>query len=160
MISPHKYVNEFKWSARVQSFFSLANITTFDQLCKMPEREMLKYRNFGKISLTEIRLKLKQLGLTAHKLHPLSALTPRQQDVLIDLMIHLADAPSKRLMGAIEEVYRKATYGGTVPWRHFRSILKNLMDKQIPDEMAKAPNGYNFCWKTNQEEADRLRGKL
>jgi len=41
-----------------------ANITTVGQLALKTEAEMLKYRNFGKKSLNEIKDKLLQLGLT------------------------------------------------------------------------------------------------
>jgi DNA-directed RNA polymerase subunit alpha len=40
-----------------------ANITTVGQLAQKTEAEMLKYRNFGKKSLNEIKDKLLQLGL-------------------------------------------------------------------------------------------------
>jgi DNA-directed RNA polymerase subunit alpha len=40
-----------------------ANITTVGQLAQKTEGEMLKYRNFGKKSLNEIKDKLQQLGL-------------------------------------------------------------------------------------------------
>jgi DNA-directed RNA polymerase subunit alpha len=41
-----------------------ANITTVGQLALKTEAEMLRYRNFGKKSLNEIKDKLLQLGLT------------------------------------------------------------------------------------------------
>jgi DNA-directed RNA polymerase subunit alpha len=41
-----------------------ANITTVGQLAQKTEAEMLKYRNFGKKSLNEIKDKLQQLGLS------------------------------------------------------------------------------------------------
>ena len=40
------------------------NITTVGQLAMKTEAEMLKYRNFGKKSLNEIKEKLAALGLT------------------------------------------------------------------------------------------------
>ena len=40
------------------------NITTVGQLALKTEAEMLKYRNFGKKSLNEIKDKLLQLGLS------------------------------------------------------------------------------------------------
>jgi DNA-directed RNA polymerase subunit alpha len=40
-----------------------ANITTVGQLAQKTEAEMLKYRNFGKKSLNEIKDKLQQLQL-------------------------------------------------------------------------------------------------
>jgi DNA-directed RNA polymerase subunit alpha len=41
-----------------------ANITTVGQLAMKSEQEMLKYRNFGKKSLNEIKDKLTALGLS------------------------------------------------------------------------------------------------
>jgi DNA-directed RNA polymerase subunit alpha len=41
-----------------------ANITTVGQLAMKTEQEMLKYRNFGKKSLNEIKDKLSSLGLS------------------------------------------------------------------------------------------------
>jgi DNA-directed RNA polymerase subunit alpha len=41
-----------------------ANISTVGQLASKSEGEMLRYRNFGKKSLTEIREKLSELGLS------------------------------------------------------------------------------------------------
>ena len=40
------------------------NITTVGQLAQKSEQEMLKYRNFGKKSLNEIKEKLTGLGLS------------------------------------------------------------------------------------------------
>jgi hypothetical protein len=40
------------------------NITTVGQLAQKTEAEMLKYRNFGKKSLNEIKDKLQHLGLS------------------------------------------------------------------------------------------------
>ena len=41
-----------------------ANITTVGELAMKTEQEMLKYRNFGKKSLNEIKEKLEALGLS------------------------------------------------------------------------------------------------
>jgi len=41
-----------------------ANIETIGELVVMPESEMLKFRNFGKKSLTEIKQKLEEMGLS------------------------------------------------------------------------------------------------
>jgi len=41
-----------------------ANITSVGQLAMKSEQEMLKYRNFGKKSLNEIKDKLLALGLS------------------------------------------------------------------------------------------------
>jgi DNA-directed RNA polymerase subunit alpha len=41
-----------------------ANITTVGELARKSEADMLKYRNFGKKSLNEIKDKLVDLGLS------------------------------------------------------------------------------------------------
>jgi DNA-directed RNA polymerase subunit alpha len=57
-------VNEIELSVRAANCLNNANITTVGQLAMKTEQEMLKYRNFGKKSLNEIRDKLSGLGLT------------------------------------------------------------------------------------------------
>ncbi len=57
-------VNEIELSVRAANCLNNANITTVGQLAMKTEQEMLKYRNFGKKSLNEIKEKLQQLGLT------------------------------------------------------------------------------------------------
>lgn len=57
-------VNEIELSVRAANCLNNANITTVGELCMKSEQEMLKYRNFGKKSLNEIKLKLEQLGLS------------------------------------------------------------------------------------------------
>jgi DNA-directed RNA polymerase subunit alpha len=56
-------VNEIELSVRAANCLNNANITTVGQLAQKSEAEMLKYRNFGKKSLNEIKDKLTQLGL-------------------------------------------------------------------------------------------------
>lgn len=56
-------VNEIELSVRAANCLNNANITTVGQLAQKTEAEMLKYRNFGKKSLNEIKDKLVQLGL-------------------------------------------------------------------------------------------------
>jgi len=56
-------VNEIELSVRAANCLNNANITTVGQLAMKTEAEMLKYRNFGKKSLNEIKDKLQQLGL-------------------------------------------------------------------------------------------------
>src|SRR5437762_13961600 len=56
-------VNEIELSVRAANCLNNANITTVGQLAQKSEAEMLKYRNFGKKSLNEIKDKLLQLGL-------------------------------------------------------------------------------------------------
>jgi len=57
-------VNEIELSVRAANCLNNANITTVGQLAMKSESEMLKYRNFGKKSLNEIKDKLSALGLT------------------------------------------------------------------------------------------------
>ena len=57
-------VNEIELSVRAANCLNNANITTVGQLAQKSEGEMLKYRNFGKKSLNEIKDKLQQLGLS------------------------------------------------------------------------------------------------
>ncbi|MBN8459321.1 MAG: DNA-directed RNA polymerase subunit alpha [Verrucomicrobia bacterium] len=56
-------VNEIELSVRAANCLNNANITTVGQLAMKTEAEMLKYRNFGKKSLNEIKDKLVELGL-------------------------------------------------------------------------------------------------
>ena len=57
-------VNEIELSVRAANCLNNANITTVGQLAQKTEQEMLKYRNFGKKSLNEIKDKLTALGLS------------------------------------------------------------------------------------------------
>jgi len=57
-------VNEIELSVRAANCLNNANLTTVGQLAQKTEAEMLKYRNFGKKSLNEIKQKLAELGLT------------------------------------------------------------------------------------------------
>jgi len=57
-------VNEIELSVRAANCLNNANITTVGQLAQKTEQEMLKYRNFGKKSLNEIKEKLAALGLS------------------------------------------------------------------------------------------------
>lgn len=56
-------VNEIELSVRAANCLNNANITTVGQLAMKSEQEMLKYRNFGKKSLNEIKDKLTALNL-------------------------------------------------------------------------------------------------
>ena len=56
-------VNEIELSVRAANCLNNANITTVGELAMKSEAEMLKYRNFGKKSLNEIKDKLNELGL-------------------------------------------------------------------------------------------------
>ena len=64
-------VNEIELSVRAANCLNNANITTVGQLAMKTEQEMLKYRNFGKKSLNEIKEKLSGLNLSlGMKLEP------------------------------------------------------------------------------------------
>ena len=56
-------VNEIELSVRAANCLNNANITTVGELAMKTEADMLKYRNFGKKSLNEIKAKLEELGL-------------------------------------------------------------------------------------------------
>ncbi|MDR1497396.1 MAG: DNA-directed RNA polymerase subunit alpha [Puniceicoccales bacterium] len=60
-------VNEIELSVRAANCLNNANITTVGELVMKTEPEMLRYRNFGKKSLNEIKNKLDQLGLSLGK---------------------------------------------------------------------------------------------
>ncbi len=57
-------VNEIELTVRAANCLNNANITVVGELAMKSEQEMLKYRNFGKKSLNEIKDKLEQLGLS------------------------------------------------------------------------------------------------
>lgn len=57
-------VNEIELSVRAANCLNNANLTTVGELALKSEQEMLKYRNFGKKSLNEIKAKMEQLGLS------------------------------------------------------------------------------------------------
>ena len=59
----NKSVNEIEVSGRAANCLNNANITAVGELAQKTEADMLKYRNFGKKSLNEIKDKLKDLGL-------------------------------------------------------------------------------------------------
>ena len=56
-------IYEIELSVRSTNCLSGANIETIAELVVMPESEMLKFRNFGKKSLNEIKAKLEEMGL-------------------------------------------------------------------------------------------------
>ncbi len=57
-------VNEIELSVRAANCLNKANLTTVGELAGRSEQNMLKYRNFGKKSLNEIKDKLEELGLS------------------------------------------------------------------------------------------------
>lgn len=56
-------INEIELSVRSTNCLSQANIETIAELVIMPESDMLRFRNFGKKSLNEIKAKLEEMGL-------------------------------------------------------------------------------------------------
>lgn len=56
-------VNEIELSVRAANCLNNANITTVGELASKSDADMLKYRNFGKKSLNEIKEKMIELGL-------------------------------------------------------------------------------------------------
>ncbi len=69
-------VNEIELSVRAANCLNNANITTVGELAQKTEAEMLKYRNFGKKSLNEIKEKLAELGLQLGTLFDADLLKP------------------------------------------------------------------------------------
>jgi DNA-directed RNA polymerase subunit alpha len=57
-------VNEIELSVRAANCLNNANIMTVGELSSKTESDMLRYRNFGKKSLNEIKEKLEELGLS------------------------------------------------------------------------------------------------
>lgn len=57
-------INEIELSVRSTNCLVGANIATIGELVVQPESEMLKFRNFGKKSLNEIKAKLSEMGLS------------------------------------------------------------------------------------------------
>jgi DNA-directed RNA polymerase subunit alpha len=57
-------LTEIELSVRAANCINAAGIKTMRDLTQKSEAEMLKYRNFGKKSLTEIKLKLTEMGLS------------------------------------------------------------------------------------------------
>ena len=57
-------MNEIELSVRAANCLNNANITTVGELAQKTEAEMLKYRNFGKKSLNEIKAKIQEMGLS------------------------------------------------------------------------------------------------
>ena len=56
-------VNEIELSVRATNCLASAEIKTIAELVIMTENELLKFRNFGKKSLNEIKAKLEEMGL-------------------------------------------------------------------------------------------------
>lgn len=63
MFKLSRRIDEIELSVRSANCLKLANIDTIAELVVMPEPDLLRFRNFGKKSLTEIREKLDEMGL-------------------------------------------------------------------------------------------------
>jgi DNA-directed RNA polymerase subunit alpha len=57
-------VDELELSVRSSNCLKAANLRTLGELVIRTDQEMLKYRNFGKKSLQEIKEKLEEYGLS------------------------------------------------------------------------------------------------
>ncbi|HMJ66938.1 MAG TPA: DNA-directed RNA polymerase subunit alpha [Candidatus Binatia bacterium] len=78
-------VNEIELSVRAANCLNNANITTVGQLAMKTEAEMLKYRNFGKKSLNEIKEKLAALGLSlGMNIEPDLLETPKEEKAMAE----------------------------------------------------------------------------
>lgn len=75
-------VNEIELSVRAANCLNNANIITVGQLAQKSEQEMLKYRNFGKKSLNEIKDKLQSLGLSLGMKFEPGLLEPLKDDTI------------------------------------------------------------------------------
>lgn len=80
-------VNEIELSVRAANCLNNANITTIGQLAMKTEQEMLKYRNFGKKSLNEIKEKLAALGLSLGMKFDPDLLEPPKEDSKLSQII-------------------------------------------------------------------------
>jgi len=73
-------VNEIELSVRAANCLNNANITTVGELAQKTEAEMLKYRNFGKKSLNEIKAKIQEMGLSLGMTFDSDLLRPSGED--------------------------------------------------------------------------------
>lgn len=62
--APHLRIEELDFSVRTYNCLKKANILTINELVQFTETDLMQIRNFGKKSLTEVREKLGQLGLS------------------------------------------------------------------------------------------------
>jgi DNA-directed RNA polymerase subunit alpha len=69
-----------------------ANVKTIGDLVQRKESEMLKYRNFGKKSLTEIKAVLANMGLTLGMTLPEASLASRPYSEALETMAEAAEA--------------------------------------------------------------------
>lgn len=62
--APNVRIEELDFSVRTYNCLKKANILTIPDLVQFTETDLMQIRNFGKKSLTEVREKLQQLGLS------------------------------------------------------------------------------------------------
>jgi DNA-directed RNA polymerase subunit alpha len=62
--APHVRIEELDFSVRTYNCLKKANILTIAELVQYTESDLMQIRNFGRKSLTEVREKLSQLGLS------------------------------------------------------------------------------------------------
>lgn len=62
--APNVRIEELDFSVRTYNCLKKANILTIPELVQITEQDLMQIRNFGRKSLTEVREKLGQLGLT------------------------------------------------------------------------------------------------
>jgi DNA-directed RNA polymerase subunit alpha len=62
--APHVRIEELDFSVRTYNCLKKANILTIAELVQYTESDLMQIRNFGRKSLTEVREKLAQLGLS------------------------------------------------------------------------------------------------
>jgi len=74
-------VNEIELSVRAANCLNNANITTVGELTQKTEAEMLKYRNFGKKSLSEIKQKIIDMGLSLGMTFEADMLNPSADEI-------------------------------------------------------------------------------
>ena len=87
-------INEIELSVRSTNCLSGANIDTIAELVVMPESEMLKFRNFGKKSLNEIKQKLEEMGLSlGMDLNKFGITRDNVRQVILDYITEKAGTP-------------------------------------------------------------------
>ena len=74
-------IDEIELSVRSANCLKLANIDTIAELVVMPEPDLLRFRNFGKKSLTEIKEKLDEMGLKLDMREELKRLNINEDNV-------------------------------------------------------------------------------
>ncbi|HPA45261.1 MAG TPA: DNA-directed RNA polymerase subunit alpha [bacterium] len=87
-----KGVEELDLSVRAYNCLKAANVKTIGDLVQRQESEMLKYRNFGKKSLTEIKAVLANMGLGLGMTLPEASLASRPYSEALETMAEAAKA--------------------------------------------------------------------